>query len=705
MLAIRTFCVFLICLSILSSYAVSQWQPTSGPVLQQIIAIDYFKGNYYACSGSGVVYMTPDVNHEWVEIYQTGGVNPPCASDRQYLYIAGDFGFTRTDDGTIWQTIADTVRAYSLCVNNEGILVFDISFIGTDIYSKVSLSRTHGDTWTSHYFKGWYDYAALKDTTILLGTTDGKLVVSRDFGETWVDTTANLPASSYIGNINANDNYFFAVMGIGGVWGGVCRSVDGINWEKILDCTNAQMSINIGIQDSHICVVADSSLGLILSNDNGTTWQSETHGFNYFSPYEFYNSAPGMNYFNGKLLLSTQCNGLFFLDTTRGSWVPISKGLSDISVQGILASDSALFAGSQFDIELSVSNDSGRSWNTFGGPWPLSYEMDGMAVNSSTVYEIRVTGSLSGISKSTDYGKTWTEIYRFTTDFLTPIFALDSLICTGMTGGLKLSWDDGLTWSDHPLGVIISAFGGAGNEVYAGTITGSLYYSADKGHTWDTLSTPTIDSIITVISVASNTIAIGTYGQGVFISFDHGITWNQVNNGLQNLYINNLSIMGSALFVSTWAGTAYASGDNGLLWQDITDGLSGTRINAICAAKGYVFVGTEWKGIWRRPISDVITSVKSPTEQNIPSQYWLMQNYPNPFNPTTTIQFGLPNGEDVEIRIMNIIGQEVATLMHQHLPAGWHSVQWDAAGCASGIYICVMKAGDHIFSRKLVLFK
>jgi len=702
----------------------SQWQATSGPVLRGIYGLDAFKGKYYACLGSGEIYTSSSPAFNWQEIYWTNGMTPSCGSDSQYFYISYVDGIIRTQDGLNWQKI-DSIMGHVFCVDKNGILVTDVTIIGNDWYTLLYLSRDHGDTWIHKTIKGGYIYyTALRDTTILLGTPEGKMRISRDFGNTWIDTSVNIPGAWGFVGANANEDFFF----LASAGDGIYRSSDAFTWEKVFNCPGVDICKNIGIQDSNICVVADTSVGLLFSKNNGTSWKTVTYDFKYHTRDDIYDNYLNLNYTDNNLILSTNGNGLFVLDTIKQSWIPISVGLSDISVHYLLDSDSALFAGCHWDFDMSVSTDTGRSWNALSEiGWSSSDEMDGMAVNSNMVYSVRgIDGENLGISKSTDYGKTWSQIFKFTTYYVYPIFALDSLICGCMPNGIKLSWDDGVTWTDYVPGaphdtstphgpdlerisnstdVHFTAFGGMGSELYAGTYRGSLFYSADKGHTWDTLSTPAIDSMITAISVTPTTIVIGTYGQGVFISFDHGQTWNQVNNGIQNFYILTLSVAGSALFVSTLSGTAYSSGDDGQHWQDITDGLAGTRINVICAAKGYLYAGTSGRGIWRRPISDAISAVEHQPENEIPFKFSLSQNYPNPFNPTTTIQFGLPKAENVEIRIVNILGQEVATLVHQYLPAGWHSVQWNASGCASGVYICEMRVGNYEFSKKLLLLR
>ena len=83
----------------------------------------------------------------------------------------------------------------------------------------------------------------------------------------------------------------------------------------------------------------------------------------------------------------------------------------------------------------------------------------------------------------------------------------------------------------------------------------------------------------------------------------------------------------------------------------------------------------------------------------------LTQNYPNPFNPSTTIEFDLPRTSKVSVKIYNIIGEEVATLLSASLLSGSHSVDWDASNLASGVYLYRLQAGDYVETRKMMLMK
>ncbi|MFC1562572.1 T9SS type A sorting domain-containing protein [candidate division KSB1 bacterium] len=108
---------------------------------------------------------------------------------------------------------------------------------------------------------------------------------------------------------------------------------------------------------------------------------------------------------------------------------------------------------------------------------------------------------------------------------------------------------------------------------------------------------------------------------------------------------------------------------------------------------------------------DLIVGIeKEEIYSGLPLYYMLHQNYPNPFNPETNIRFDLPKSADVTLRIYNILGQEVRTLVNERMHAGSYSVIWDSKNNAglfvsSGVYIYVLKAGDFIMTRKMTLMR
>ncbi|MBI2417795.1 MAG: family 10 glycosylhydrolase [Ignavibacteriales bacterium] len=100
-----------------------------------------------------------------------------------------------------------------------------------------------------------------------------------------------------------------------------------------------------------------------------------------------------------------------------------------------------------------------------------------------------------------------------------------------------------------------------------------------------------------------------------------------------------------------------------------------------------------------------ITGVEKRPEGSIPTAFVLEQNYPNPFNPATTIAFGLPQSVSVSLKIYNQLGEEVAVLINGDMPAGYHSIQWNAGKYVSGVYYYELISGANRLVKKLMLVK
>jgi hypothetical protein len=92
-------------------------------------------------------------------------------------------------------------------------------------------------------------------------------------------------------------------------------------------------------------------------------------------------------------------------------------------------------------------------------------------------------------------------------------------------------------------------------------------------------------------------------------------------------------------------------------------------------------------------------------QPEIPATFSLSQNYPNPFNPSTTIVYRVPSRESVSLKVYNLLGQEVATLVNEVKQAGRHEVKWNAGGLPSGMYVYRLQAGGFGGAKKLLLLR
>lgn len=114
------------------------------------------------------------------------------------------------------------------------------------------------------------------------------------------------------------------------------------------------------------------------------------------------------------------------------------------------------------------------------------------------------------------------------------------------------------------------------------------------------------------------------------------------------------------------------------------------------------FVDFDWFRIDWSELTDV--EIEENTN-NVPNDFFLEQNYPNPFNPSTKIKFDLPEESEVKIRVYDMLGREVSTLLEGVKAAGRYTVDFDGTQLSSGVYVYIMNANNRVFTRKMILLR
>ena len=98
-------------------------------------------------------------------------------------------------------------------------------------------------------------------------------------------------------------------------------------------------------------------------------------------------------------------------------------------------------------------------------------------------------------------------------------------------------------------------------------------------------------------------------------------------------------------------------------------------------------------------------NIEVENDKLVPTRYFLYQNYPNPFNPVTTIKYAIPKAVDVELKVFDILGREIKTLVNDTKKPGYYEVQFNAGYFASGVYFYRLKAGEYVKTGKMLLLK
>ena len=101
----------------------------------------------------------------------------------------------------------------------------------------------------------------------------------------------------------------------------------------------------------------------------------------------------------------------------------------------------------------------------------------------------------------------------------------------------------------------------------------------------------------------------------------------------------------------------------------------------------------------------IVTSVIERSSASVPEHYTLEQNYPNPFNPSTTFRFSVARQGPVTLKIYDLLGKEVASVVNAELSPGQYEVRWNAAGLSTGMYVYRLQGNNFSATKKFVLAK
>lgn len=316
-------------------------------------------------------------------------------------------------------------------------------------------------------------------------------------------------------------------------------------------------------------------------------------------------------------------------------------------------------------------------------------------------------GTEQGVFKSADNGATWTLVGLAMKDVRALVLESDGTLLAGTWGyGIFKSVNGGLSWTEVNQNLVSTAVHAmvknANGDLFAGTFGNGVYKSDNHAASWNVTAMPY--NFVWSLGVTSNgNLFAGTYGDGVYRSTDNGSSWMKMSNGIANGFIYAITVdAGDNIYVSTWAGGVYASSDMGVTWNALGMGGFGVSSLLINPQSNSLYVGTSNGALYMT--NGITTDAKGETSL-LPKEFELLQNYPNPFNPATTINYALPRNERVSLKVYDILGAEVATLIDEVQVAGKYSFAFDGSKLSSGVYFYRLQAGTFAQVKKMMLVK
>ncbi|MTI87369.1 MAG: T9SS type A sorting domain-containing protein [Balneolaceae bacterium] len=684
-----------------------------------------------------------------------------ATSDGTLYVIANDnhnvgiVGFYKSVDfGTTWEFVSSDPQPGTNYISKD----IDVDSNGNvyHVDRNVLKSEDGGASWQElNTGRGLFDNEVeieidSQDRLYLRRDSDKGLFLSEDAGANWTKVLS--PPDNIDGMfIDSSDNvYVYGDFGVqsttdqGGSWTSILNTkiehfttaADGrliaVNDKKISYSDDGGESWTVVEQDFFFNAISydgnsrlysiGANIGVLISTDGGESWTEKSEGV--YKPQ--FGAISGMFVTDGagKVLLVNQsgpakasaASTFYQYDSDAGIWSGLSSsGLYGHVSRKIVETDSGLYG--LFGHRLYMSSDAGASWTEIESRPNESF----VAMNVSADGDIFL-GSNTSIYRSQDGGTSWQELPESSEVSSTSIRA--SHIYTTSTNivytrylDILLRWDnDAETWTK--VGDLLDNsikklwFNPHNDQLYVKA--SGLYALPADADAWNQLGD--VSNLLEVAFTAEGTMyAIGT--QELSKSENGGASWTELQSDFNGRMFINIdpsgfvSVNGSLLLNVTSADSndpvnnpagMYISTDEGASWTLTGEGnLPAGAISDMQVSGDKVYVGTAGKGIYTTSMET--TTAKE--EEDLAEGYRLNQNYPNPFNPSTSISFNLPEAGLVSLKVYNMLGQQVAQLIHERMGAGSKTIRFDASELSSGMYIYRLQAGGFTQTRKMTLIK
>jgi photosystem II stability/assembly factor-like uncharacterized protein len=578
---------------------------------------------------------------------------------------------------------------------------------------------------------------------------------STDAGLTWNQLLSGLPSPNpIIGRISiavapSNSNYVYALYkqastpnGSDNFFHSFYKSTDkGNNWtlmpSGILPGEFSTFGWYFGLLEvdpNNHNLVYCADIDLFKSTNGGSSWQNIT--FSYSGSFDDQHPdqhALWIDPSNQNKMIVGNDGGIF---SSIAGGMPWTKSY-ELPISQFYASEIDYL---QPNIKLGGTQDNGtlKSGGSVNN-WDFIYGGDGFHTkvdytNSNIIYAEYQWG---GIGRSTNGGQSFSYIGNgidFTrTNWSTP-YVLDVLepnILYFGTYKLHKTTNRGSSWSvvspdltrgpNGRLGTITCVSSAVENDnitrvIYVGTDDAKLSVSTNSGSSWQDRTGILPQRYMTDVLADKRTpstayVTLSGYNLDetnphVFRTTDYGVSWTDISGNLPDIPVNSIIIdynEDGTLYVGTDAGVFFTQ-NLGTDWAVLGSGLPSSPVfdlNYHQPSKKLV-AGTHGRSLFE--IDLTLTSVGD-NGAPIVSEFELYQNYPNPFNPATTIKYQLPQDAKVTLKVYDILGSEVVTLVNEEQKPGYYEVQFNATNLASGMYIYRITTDKFSSTKKLMLMK
>jgi len=383
----------------------------------------------------------------------------------------------------------------------------------------------------------------------------------------------------------------------------------------------------------------------------------------------------------------------------NAQWVQISNGMGlDKNIIPMIVNGNNIFAGSD------SSNVGGRVYlsTNLGTNWIQTSFLNFPAWSLSSIGNNILAGTPGmGLLYSTNNGINWLQS-SLVGRAVWSLTVTGSYVFAGTSQyGVYISSNNGVNWSQVNFNYnSVPSLTTIGTTIYAGTFGSGVFKSTNNGSNWTQTGLNNLD--VRCLTVSGNNILAGTEFQGIFLSTNNGSNWTQTS--LNDKHIYCITISGNNIFAGTDSFGVYVSTNFGISWTQKNQGLTNLRaVSSLLIIGNDIFAGTYGSSVWRRPLSEIIGIQNISTE--IPSAFSLSQNYPNPFNPSTTIRFQVTGNSEVVIKVYDVQGREVQTLVNEKLQPGVYETSFDGSRLTSGVYFYKLIADGFTETKKMLLIK